>query len=182
MKTYIALLRGINVSGQKQIKMADLKKMFEDLNFTAVETYIQSGNVVFRSDEADQHRLSILIKKEINNIFGFEVEVIILSAKELVVVRDNNTFLNDTDKDKERYYMTFLSEKPSPARIEILKTFNYSPEEYVLENTTIYFYAPNGYGRAKMNNNFFESKLKVFATTRNWKTVNKLVEMSNKGS
>ena len=90
------------------------------------------------------------------------------------------SFFDEPSKDPERFYITFLSEIPTPDNIEKLKTFNYSPEEYRLINTTIYFYAANGYGRAKMNNNYFESKLKVFATTRNWKTVYKLVEMSAK--
>jgi uncharacterized protein (DUF1697 family) len=178
MKIYIALLRGINVSGQKQIKMADLKKMWEELGFTEIETYIQSGNVVFRSDQNDQRKLYLQIKEQIIKTFGFEVEVIILRSEELVNIRDNNPFLNESDKEKNRFYITFLAEKPDEKNIEILKTFDYSPEEYRLESKAIYFYAANGYGRAKMNNNLFESKLKVFATTRNWKTVNRLIEMS----
>ena len=92
-------------------------------------------------------------------------------------VRDNNPFLKDPAKDIEKFYVSFLNGEPLSEQIEKLKTFDYSPEKYHLSNTTIYIYAANGYGRAKMNNNFFESKLKVFATTRNWKTVNKLVDM-----
>jgi uncharacterized protein (DUF1697 family) len=178
MKTYICLLRGINVSGQKQIKMTDLKKMFEDLSFTQVQTYIQSGNVVFQSEQNDWTSLLNLIKDKIIKTFGFEVEVILLTTEDLIQIRDKNPFLNDQSKDIDKFYVTFLADNPEKDRIENLKTFDYSPEEYILDNTAIYFYAANGYGRAKMNNNFFESKLKVFATTRNWKTVNKLVELS----
>lgn len=178
MQTYIALLRGINVSGQKKIQMADLIKMFEDLGFTEVETYIQSGNVVFRSDHTDRTGLISLIKEKIIKIFRFEVEVIIVTKEELINIRDNNPFLKDSSKDIDKFYITFISAKPTDERIENLKSFDYSPEEYILDDTIIYFYAANGYGRAKMNNNFFESKLKVFATTRNWKTVNELVDMS----
>jgi len=180
METYIILLRGINVSGQKKIEMDKLRAMFENLNFSEIETYIQSGNVVFQSEKSDQSKLIGIIKDRITEVFGFEVEVIILSAQEMKDVCDNNPFSKDPEKDIERFYVTFLSEKPTTDHIEKLKTFNYSPEEYRLINTTIYLYAANGYGRAKMNNNFFENKLKLFATTRNWKTVNKLVEMSAK--
>jgi uncharacterized protein (DUF1697 family) len=180
MTTYIALLRGINVSGQKQVKMAELKKMFEDQGLTKVETYIQSGNVVFQSEKSDKTGLSDLIKEKINKTFKFEVEVILLTAGDLIKIRDGNPFLNDPSKDIDKFYVTLLSEMPAEDRIENLKIFDYSPEEYILNSTTIYFYAANGYGRAKMNNNFFESKLKVFATTRNWKTVNKLIEMCAK--
>ena len=182
MNTYIALLRGINVSGQKKIKMDRLQAIFEELNFSAVETYIQSGNVVFQSEGSDQFDLARLAKDKINETYGFDVEVIVFSHAEIKEVLDNNPFFDDRTKDPERFYVTFLSDKPSSDYIEKLKTFDYSPEEYHLINTTIYFFAANGYGRAKMNNNFFENKLKVFATTRNWKTINKLVEMSNKGS
>ena len=178
MKTYITLLRGINVSGQKKIKMDELQILFEKLDLSEVETYIQSGNVVFQSDGSDQHKLIGLIKDEILETFGFDVEVIVLNAQEIRDVLDNNPFLKDPSKDIEKFYVSFLNGDPLSEQIEKLKTYNYSPEEYYLSKTTIYFYAANGYGRAKMNNNFFESKLKVFATTRNWKTVNKLVDMS----
>jgi uncharacterized protein (DUF1697 family) len=180
MNTYIALLRGINVSGQKKIKMDELQDIFEDLNFSVVETYIQSGNVAFQSENTDQYDLARLVKDEINEKYGFNVEVIVLSQDEIQNVLDRNPFIDDPTKDPERFYVTFLSEKPSTDKIENLKTYDYNPEEYHLINTTIYFYAANGYGRAKMNNNFFENKLKVFATTRNWKTVNKLVEICKK--
>ena len=178
MINYIALLRGINVSGQKQIKMAELKKMFEDLNFTNVETYIQSGNLVFQSDQKEKTSLIQHIKEKILETFRFEVEIIVLTKEEIYNILNNNPFLKDTTKGTDKFYVTFLAEKPADDRIESLKSVDYTPEEYILDNTTIYFYAANGYGRAKMNNNFFESKLKVFATTRNWKTVNKLVELS----
>jgi uncharacterized protein (DUF1697 family) len=178
MKTYIALLRGINVSGQKQIKMLELKMMFENLDFSEVETYIQSGNVVFQSEKTDKIGLIDLIKEQIIITFGFDVEVIVVTKEEMINIRDKNPFLKDLSKDIDKFYLTFLSDKPADDRIESLKSVDYRPEEYILDNTTIYFYAANGYGRAKMNNNFFESKLKIFATTRNWKTVNRLVEMS----
>lgn len=178
METYIALLRGINVSGQKKIKMDDLRSLFENLNFYEVITYIQSGNIVFKTEKRDQIKLVTLIREEIIKNFGFEVEVIILNVQEINEVFENNPFIKDTKKDREKFYVTFLSEKPSNGNMERLSKYDYNPEEYHIINATIYFYAPNGYGRAKMNNNFFEKILGVYATTRNWKTVHKLVDLT----
>ena len=154
METYITLLRGINVSGQKKIKMDDLRSLFENLKFYEVETYIQSGNIVFKTEKQDQIKLVRIISEKILKNFGFEVEVIILNAQDIKAVFENNPFLKDANKDREKFYVTFLSEKPSNECIERLRKYDYNPEEYHIINTTIYFYAPNGYGRAKMNNNF----------------------------
>lgn len=176
MSTYIALLRGINVSGQKKIKMTDLIAHLKDLKFKNVQTYIQSGNVIFETSIKDKKNISGLIEKKIKKEYGFEVSVIIKSPKDFKDVLAKNPF---TSKDTEKIYFTFLSEKPSPENINKLKTYDYSPEEYILDGENIYFFAPKGYGNAKMNNNFFENKLKVSATTRNWKTVNKLIEMAS---
>jgi len=179
METYIAMLRGINVSGQKKIKMADFKTHLQQLNFTDVQTYIQSGNAVFKNKKVTPKVLETRIAEKILKEFGFQVSVIVKSREELTDILKNNTFLKD--KDTSRMYVTFLSEEPSSVNLEKLKGIDHSPEEYVLKETTIYLYSPQGYGRAKMNNNFFENKLKVAATTRNWKTVNKLVAMATNG-
>ena len=177
METYIALLRGINVSGQKKIKMTDFKNHLQELNFGDVQTYIQSGNAVFKNKKTTLKVLETRITQKISEEYGFQVSVIVKSREELTDILENNPFLKD--KDTSRLYVTFLSEEPSSVNLEKLKGIDHSPEEYVLKETTIYLYSPHGYGRAKTNNNFFENKLKVAATIRNWKTVNKLVEMSN---
>ena len=159
------MLRGINVSGQKKIKMADFKNHLEELNFSDVQTYIQSGNAVFKNKKVTPKVLEINIAKKILKEYGFQVSVIVKSQEELTDILKNNPFLKD--KDTSRLYVTFLSEEPSSVNLEKLKGIDHSPEEYALKETTIYLYSPNGYGRAKMNNNFFENKLKVAATTRN---------------
>lgn len=178
MKTYIALLRGINVSGKHKISMAALKANLEELNYENVQTYIQSGNVIFEREASDPAVIENEISRKIAEQYGFEVSVITKKPEELVDVLSSNPFLNDEQKDPTRMYVTFLSEEPTPEALEKMRTLNYSPEEYVLHGKNIYFFSPLGYGRAKMNNNFFEKKLKVPATTRNWKTVNKLSEMA----
>jgi uncharacterized protein (DUF1697 family) len=178
MKTYIALLRGINVGGQKKIKMSDLVTLFEELNFRDIQTYIQSGNVIFNSPSMVINKLEDKIKNAIESRYGFEVNVLIKSAQELKQVLENNPFLRKK-KDPGKMYVSFLSEILSVARVAELNESDALPEEYVIRGSYIYLFFPNGYGRAKMSNNFFERKLKVFATTRNWKTVNKLYEIAN---
>ena len=179
METYIAMLRGINVSGQKIIKMIDFKNHLQELNFTDVQTYIQSGNAVFKNKKISYKTLENKISRKILDEYGFEVVVIVKSPEELEEIIRNNPF-ND-NKYFNRLYITFLSDEPTSDNLEKLRGIDHSPEEFVLKGKTIYFYSPQGYGNAKMNNNFFENKLKVSATTRNWKTVNKLVEMVSNG-
>lgn len=174
--TYIALLRGINVSGQKLIKMADLRARFESWGFSNVKTYIQSGNIIFNSTIKDINKLALLIGEKILETYGFDVKVIVKTPVDLINVIKKNPFA--PDKDVNRMYFTLLSNVPSEDRIRKLSEYDYSPEEYILQGNVVYFYSPAGYGKAKMNNNFFENKLKVSATTRNMKTMNKLVEMA----
>ena len=175
METYIALLRGINVSGQKKIKMVELKDHLAELSLENVRTYVQSGNVLFQHERTDPADLAELIKQKILQKYGFEVVVFVKTVDDLVTILDHNPF---QDKDLTRLYMTFLSQEPDPTLLQKLKTIDHHPEEFVLRGKDVYFFSPHGYGKAKMNNNFFENKLKVAATTRNWKTVNKLVELA----
>jgi len=178
MKTYIAILRGINVSGQKIIKMADLKVHLEELNFQNIQTYIQSGNVIFQCKSENSKSLEEKIEKKILEKYGFHVPTLVKTPAEIEYVIYNNPFLKDKNKDINRLYVTFLSRIPEQNNVEKLKTFDYNPEEYILDGKNIFGFAPNGYGNAKLNNNFFEKKLKVNATTRNWKTVDKLFELA----
>ncbi|MFZ1291554.1 MAG: DUF1697 domain-containing protein [Melioribacteraceae bacterium] len=177
MLTYIALLRGINVSGQKLIKMADLKQFLAELNFENIITYIQSGNIIFKSRISDKHKLEKLISKKINEHYGFEVEVLIKTPNELEYILLNNSFIKQ-NKDPKRNYITFLFSKPLNENVEKLSKIDHMPEEYIIDEKNVFFFSPNSYGNAKMNNNYFEKKLKVFATTRNWQTVNKLFELA----
>jgi len=177
MTKFIALLRGINVSGQKQIKMPDLKSLFEESGFQNIETYIQSGNVIFTSKEKLPEKLEQKISLAIKRKFGFDVQIIVLTPEEIEYVLNNNPFIKKK-KQSEKLYVTFLAKSPSNENINKLNAIDYSPEEYIIDGRYIYLFVPNGYGKAKLNNNFFESKLNVSATTRNWKTVNKMFELS----
>ena len=179
MNTFICLLRGINVSGQKKIKMAELKTYFGEIGLDKIITYIQSGNVIFNSKISDPKKIEKLIFDKIKVQYDFEVETIVKTPTEIKSILDNNPFVKQ-NKDVNKNYITFLFNEPAKERLLILKEKDYSPEEYFIDKDVLYFYSPNGYGKAKLNNNFIESKLRVIATTRNWQTVNKLLELSLK--
>jgi len=176
MTKFIALLRGINVSGQKQIKMSDLKLLFEELGFHDVETYIQSGNVIFSAKEKSIQKLEAKISSGIIKNFGFDVQIIVITPEEIGFILKSNPFIKKK-KDSEKLYVTFLASNPSIENIKKLNAIDYSPEEYIIDGRYIYLFVPNGYGKAKLNNNLFENKLKVFGTTRNLKTIKTVFEM-----
>ena len=177
MKKFIALLRGINVSGQKQIKMSDLKSLFEKTGFQNVETYIQSGNVIFSSNEKSSEKLEQKISSAIKKTFGFDVKVIVVTPEVINQVLKINPFIKKK-KDTDKLYVIFLSERPSKASIEKLAETDFSPEEFIIKRKLVYLFVPNGYGKAKLNNNYFENKLKLFGTTRNLKTLKALAELT----
>ena len=175
MHTYISILRGINVSGQKKIIMTDLVKLYEDLGFTDVKTYIQSGNVVFNSTKKVSNSLLVKqIETKINEIYGFQVPVIIRTVDEVSKIIATNPFKNETT---ENLYITFLSNLPNSNHLEKLTELNYLPDEFIIIEKEIYLNV-SSYGTTKLSNSFFENKLKVTATTRNWNTVNKLLAIS----
>lgn len=178
MNTYVALLRGINVSGHKLIKMADLKIHLEELKFKTIKTYIQSGNIIFETSSADTDKLAKKITQKIKEKYGFDVPVIVLSMNNLNEIIDNNKFLNNVEKPIDRIYITILDKHPTDSDINKLKSVDYTPEEFILHQNFIYLYFPEGYANAKLSTNFFEKQLKVKATTRNWKTICKVWELT----
>jgi len=175
MKRFIALLRGINVSGQKKIKMSELKSLFEDIGFQDVETYIQSGNVIFSSKENIKSKLESKIAKAIIKQWGFDVQIFILDPGDIDYVLKTNPFIKK-EKGIERLYVTFLSDKPTKENIQKLNSIESSPDEYQIDKNLVYLFLPNGAGKTKLSNNFFENKLKLVGTTRNWKTIKALSE------
>ncbi len=174
MNTYIALLRGINVSGQKKVSMTELRILFEKLNFKNVITYIQSGNVLFNTSKQDSSQLEGQIKNAIMAHFGFEVSVLVITSQELNAILDNCPF---SDEKTEQSYFTLLHHIPDPNLVHEVRKIDYHNEEFIITNECVYFYCSTGYGRAKCNNNFFERKLKLTATTRNYKTMMKLLSL-----
>jgi uncharacterized protein (DUF1697 family) len=178
MITYISMIRGINVGG-KNIKMADLKDIYLSLNFKDVKTYIQSGNVIFKSENIDKAEITNDIQQKILEVFGYDVTVIIKTLDELRNIIGTCPF--DIEEQKH-VYLTFLSDNPQNSLLEIdinKITGIKKMEKFIISSNVVYLYLPHGYGRTKLNNNFFERKLHLAATTRNWKTVNKLCQIAD---
>ncbi|NQY12187.1 MAG: DUF1697 domain-containing protein [Flavobacteriales bacterium] len=179
MGRFIAILRGINVSGQKKIVMAELRELLVELNFENIETYIQSGNILFESKESDSDQLASSIHNIILKHYGFEVPVIVRKGNDYVEIQKETPFLKRNDSlDIKLLHVTFLKETPSAEKLNAIKELNYSPDEFDIIGNEVYLYCPGGYGKTKLSNAFFESKLKVPATTRNWKTITHLAKLS----
>jgi len=176
---YISILRGINVSGQKKIKMLDLKLLYESLGFKRVVTYIQSGNVIFETSAKNKSSIKTLIEDAIEKKYKFHVPVEIRTNKEIRSIIKNSPFGDiDLTEDGTKVLVTFLDVKPAKERVSTVLSYVVSPEKLVVNGTEVYLYCPNGYGKSKLSNIFLESKLGVQATTRNWKSVHKLYELS----
>jgi uncharacterized protein (DUF1697 family) len=181
MQTLIALLRGINMTGHNSLKMKDLSKLFTDMGFSNVETYIQSGNVIFSSPEnLVESEISDLLKKAILERFGYSVPVIIRTIQELKRVLIVNKFPSEELFDKTKMAVIFLNDLPSEAKIQDLSVIDTSPERYEISGREIFIYCPAGFGKSKLYSNFFDKKLGVVGTGRNWNTVNAILEMASK--
>jgi uncharacterized protein (DUF1697 family) len=172
---YVALLRGINVGGQKKIKMIDLKNLFESLNFKNVKTYIQSGNVIFDYDPTDTIKLANQIEKKISETFGFLVKTIIRTGEEFINIVNNNPFVKEPGIELDKLHVTLMLDIPDPSTVLFLDVKKEENEKFLIISREIYLYCPNGYGSTKLNNTMLEKKLKTVATTRNWKTINNIV-------
>lgn len=179
MNKYISLLRGINVSGQKKIRMIELKGLYEALGLVSVQSYLQSGNVVFDSDMTNTAKLAAIIEGQIELSYGYTVPVFIRDGAEWQRVVAGSPFLTERDEDPASLYVTFLRERPSPSALANLTIPTGESGEFVVGEREIFLFVPGGYGRTKLTNNFFEKKLGLPATTRNWRTVNALYNMLN---
>lgn len=168
MPVYISMLRGINVSGQKQIRMAELQSLYEGLGLANVQTYVQSGNIVFDSPEPGMKQMEIRIEAQIETSFGFSVPVLLRSVDDFHRILESNPF---ADEDPARVLVTFLYERPEGSKWNALRDHEDKVDQFALGEQEIFLFCPGGYGRTKLSNNFFEKKLNVIATTRNWKTV-----------
>ncbi len=178
MKTYISMLRGINVTGHNMISMVDLKKLYESMGMINVRTYVQSGNVLFESKPKDESKLSAKIESQIMKIFGYEVSVIIRSVEDLKRILSNNPFLKKKDVDISKLYVTFLKNTPSTELLSKPDRALSQTDEFITGECEIFLYCPGGYGNTKLSNNYFERKLKVAATTRNWNSVNAIFNLA----
>ena len=176
---YVALLRGVNVGSARKVPMADLKHLFVDLGHDDVTTYIQSGNVVFRLASAKPAAVIAELEKAIAKEFNVPARVLLRTDTELEKVLSRNPFL-EKGADPAKLHVTFLADPAESKKAGAAEVPAGETDEFAVGpgRTEVYVHCPNGYGRSKLNNTFFEKKLGVAATTRNWNTVNKLLELA----
>jgi uncharacterized protein (DUF1697 family) len=160
--------------------MTALKQLYEDLGLMNIQTYIQSGNVVFLANPSDRYDLGLAISRKIKENFGFEVPAFVLEMADLRDIIENNPYSKDQKKKMLHLHVTFLPSKYEVLDVALIDQRKLPGEEYTLAEKVIYLYCPNGYGKTKLNNTFFEKTLKVNATTRNWQTVTELLKIAEK--
>ncbi len=172
---YAALLRGINVTGNNKLPMKDLARIFEKAGCSGVQTYIASGNVVFEcatSVVRVQHAVGAAIEKK----FGFNPPLVLRQAADLENVLKKNPFLKAGASENE-LHVVFLSDELAKESIEKIERYRVPPDEFAIRGKEIYLRLPNGMGRSKLGSAIVTTTLGVVATTRNWRTVNRLFEM-----
>jgi uncharacterized protein (DUF1697 family) len=176
-QTWVALLRGINLGARNKISTGDLRELVSGLGAEDVTTYLQSGNVVFRSSGA-RRDLTLAIESEIGSRLGLDVTVVLRTKAELAKLVAGNPFADD-ERDESKLHVTFLAEQPTPARVATLEEKRFAPDELRVTRGAVYLHCPEGYGRSKLSNTFFEKQLDVPATTRNWRTVTALADRTS---
>ena len=178
MIRYIAFLRGINVSGQKIIKMERLNEIFESMKVKNVRTFIQSGNVLFDSPEVDSDSLTKKIESHLKKSLGYQVAVMIRTVDEIEKIIRQNPFRKvKLDKDVH-LYVTFLSEEPATDLKKSLQLLSDEIATYKIAKRDVYTLYKRSNAKHPFSNNFVEKKLKIKATTRNWNVVNKIYELA----
>lgn len=177
MTTYLALLRGINVSGHNMIKMDALKTTLESIGFTNVVTYIQSGNVFIDSDEESAAKVGFIIKQQIFKTFGHDVAIVMVSKSDLEACFKNNPYLKEKEVDFKKLYVAFVSKELKTEHINDLKTSQFKPDEAFIDKTRIFIKYAVGAGKTKLDQKYIEKKLILTATIRNWNTVTQLLQL-----
>jgi uncharacterized protein (DUF1697 family) len=178
MAVVISMLRGVNVGGHNKIKMDALRALYESLGLRDPQTYVQSGNVVFRTQAKDLAALAKRIENAIERSFGFRPAVIVRTPSELRNVIARNPFAKRHAIDPSRLLVIFLASDPSAeARSQVLK-IEAEPEELRIDGREVYIYYPNGLARPKLPWARVEKTLKTSGTGRNWNSVTKLLEIA----
>jgi uncharacterized protein (DUF1697 family) len=174
--SYLALLRGINVGGKNKIRMTELSAMFVEAGGKNVRTFIQSGNVMFDSNDRISAKVPLRVAEQITKSFGYNTPVVLRSRVELEDAISNNPFLK-AGAPEDSLFLVFLADLPATTKIEALDPNRSPGDEYIVRGREIYLRLPNGVADSKLTNAYFDSKLATTSTGRNWRTVTKLLEL-----
>lgn len=180
MPVIISLLRAVNVAGHNKVKMDALRELYQSLGLRGAQSYVQSGNLVFRTDAKDLARLQKRIEDAIEASFGFRAGVMLRSSDELKDVVRRNPFAKRSGIEPNRLVVSFLTAEPGPESKQKIAQIKVGPEELHLDGRELYIYYAGGMGTSKLTPAVIERTLKVSGTGRNWNTVTKLLEMAEK--
>ena len=172
MTRYAAMLRGINLGSRNRVAMPALRELFEAMQFSGVETYVQSGNVAFTASSKPD---AAAIAKRIAKDLGVESPVLIRSATELAKLVKGVPFTGDAGA----FHVTLLEDRPKAADVKAIDTGRFAPDEFAVVGKDVYLRCPKGYGVSKLSNAFWEKQLGTVATTRNWKTITNLRDLTS---
>ncbi len=173
--THLALLRGINVGGKNMLPMKDLAQMFSAAGSSNVRTYIQSGNVIFEASSGAPKIVEV-VTTQIEKRYGYRVPMVLRSSAQLIKTIRGNPFLPKVE-DHRWLHVYFLADPPNARAVASLDAARSAPDAFHVLGQEIYLHVPNGMGRTKLTNAYFDSKLSTTSTARNWATVLKLAEM-----
>ncbi len=167
------------MTGHNSIKMTELSVLYKNLGFNDSETFIQSGNVIFRSDATlSIPDIALKIENAIHEKFNYNVPVLIRTPDEMRKFISVNPFLSETDFNPAKMAVLLLYEEPLKSQIQKVININYPPDKFRIIGREIFIYCPNGFGRTKLYTNFFEKKMGVTGTARNWNTINTILSIA----
>jgi uncharacterized protein (DUF1697 family) len=167
------------MTGHNSIKMTDLSLLFTKLGFRENKTYIQSGNVIFKAaDNLTEQEIEKMIENGISRKYGYTVPAIVRSIDDLKNLTSVNPYLAEPGFDPSKMAVIFLTDNITENQAVKMININYPPDKYQLSNREIFTFCPNGFGKTKLYTNFFENRMGVTGTARNWKTVTTLLKMA----
>ncbi|HZQ24758.1 MAG TPA: DUF1697 domain-containing protein [Terriglobales bacterium] len=180
MPVLVSLLRGVNLAAHKRVKMDALRALYASLKLRNPQTFLQSGNVIFATDEKDLRRLVQRIENAVLETFGFHSDVILRTPAELRAVVAANPFVKRRNLDPSKFLVTFLASLPDPACCDKLRQLTIAPEELHIQGRELYVYCANGLARPKLSWPAVERILKTSGTARNWNTVTNVLALAEK--
>ena len=180
MTVVISLLRGVNLASYNRIDMSALRALYESLGLRDAQTYVQSGNVIFRAEARDVHGLPARIEKEIDRRFGIRTDIILRTSSELRDVVARNPFAGRRDMDPRKLLVTFLAGDPDAEGRKKVLAIKAEPEEFYIDGREVYIYYANGLARPKLSWSAIAKSLKTPGTGRNWNSVTRMLEMAQR--
>lgn len=169
------------MTGHNSIRMTDLAALYGRLGFIRPETFIQSGNVIFSSDDRRTiPDIAGVLEEAIRSDFGHNVPVMIRTFPGMESLLASNPYLEERGFDPSKMAVIFLHDRITESQIQKVADVNYPPDKFTIIGNEIFTFCPDGFGRTKLYTNFFENKMKVTGTARNWKTITTIVELARK--